>query len=240
MQANSYMHRTGTRPEHLAMVSVKNHGNAFHNPMAQLPMKITIDDVLQSEMVADPLHKLDCSPVSDGCCAVILASESRAQKYGGRPVWVKGVSFCSDSYFLGDRDLAIPRSLKAAGQKAYSMAGITEPSREIHVAEVYDAFSYQELMWIEGLGLCEEGRSKDLMEKDAFHLKGTLPVNPSGGLLSGHPVIAGGLIRIAEAVRQLRGEAGDYQVDGATRAMAHGINGLCGQSHCVWILDSAK
>jgi acetyl-CoA C-acetyltransferase len=240
MQANCYMHETGTRPEHLAMVSVKNHGNAVHNPMTQLPMNITVDDVLQSEMIADPLHKLDCSPVSDGCCAIILACESRAEQYKGKPVWVKGVSFCSDAYFLGDRDLASPRSLKTASQKAYSMAGITNPAEEIHVAEIYDAFTYQELMWIEGLGLCEPGQSKGLLEKGKFDIKGQQPVNPSGGLLSGHPVIAGGLIRMAEAVKQLRQEAGAYQVDGATKAVAHGVNGLCGQSHCVWILDNIK
>jgi acetyl-CoA C-acetyltransferase len=240
MQAHLYMNKTGTRSEHLALVAVKNHGNALHNPMAQLPMDITVDDVLQSEMIADPLHKLDCSPVSDGCCAVILASETRAEQYQGKPVWVKGVSFCSDAYFLGDRDLASPRSLKVASQKACSMAGITEPAKEIQVAELYDAFTYQELMWIEGMGLCEDGRAKDLLEDGHFDLKGSLPVNPSGGLLSGHPVIAGGLIRIAEAVRQLRQEAGAYQVDGATRAVAHGVNGRCGQSHCVWVLDSKK
>ena len=108
------------------------------------------------------------------------------------------------------------------------------------MAELYDAFTYQELMWIEGLGLCGEGGSKDLLETGHFDLKGPLPVNPSGGLLSGHPVIAAGLIRMAEAVKQLRGEAGAYQVDGATKAVVQGVNGRCGQSHCVWILDSKK
>lgn len=240
MQARSYMHKTGTLPEHLAMISVKNHGNAMNNPLAQLPMRITVDDVLQSEMIAEPLHKLDCSPVSDGCCAIVLANESRAGQYEGKPVWIKGVSFCSDSYFLGDRDLASPRSLAAAAKKAYSMAGISDPAREIHVAELYDAFTYQELMWIEGLGLCGPGAAKDLLEKGTFGIKGALPVNPSGGLLSGHPVIAAGLIRMTESVKQLRGEAGLYQVDGADMAVAQGVNGLCGQSHCVWVLGREK
>lgn len=237
MQATAYMHKTKTTSEHLAMVSVKNHGNALYNPMAHLPMKIGVQDVLKSEMISDPLHKLDCSPVSDGCCAVIIANESRASKYKKAPVWIKGVSFYSDSYFLGDRDLTTPRSLKAAAQKAYAMAGITNPAREIDVAEVYDAFTYQELMWIEGLGLCDNGDAAKLLAKGHFDIKGKLPVNASGGLLSGHPVIAGGLIRIAEVVRQLRGEAGAYQIDGAKRGVAQGVNGLCGQSHCVWILE---
>ncbi len=240
MQAHAYMHKTGTTSEHLAMVSVKNHGNAEHNPNAQLPMNITVADVLNSEMVADPLHKLDCSPVSDACCAIIIANEARAKEYSAKPIWIKGVSFYSDSYFMGDRDLAQPRSLEAAAQKAYQMADITDPAGQIDVAEVYDAFTYQELMWIEGLGLCKTGQAKEMLEKGTFNLTGSLPVNPSGGLLSGHPVIAGGLIRIAECVRQLRGEAGASQVKGAKKAVAQGVNGLCGQSHCVWILDSDK
>ncbi len=240
LQANAWMHRTGTTPEQMAMVSVKNHGNAKHNPNAQLPMSITVKDVLKSEMIADPLHKLDCSPVSDGCCAVIIANGDRANKYKKKPVWIKGVAFCSDAYFLGDRDLSNAPALEDAAKRAYAMAGIKSPAKEINVAEVYDAFTYQELMWLEALGLSESGHAGKDLEKGAFALKGKLPVNPSGGLLSGHPVIAAGLIRIAEAVRQLRGEAGAYQVDGASKALAQGLNGLCGQSHCVWILGKDK
>jgi acetyl-CoA C-acetyltransferase len=224
----------------MAMVSVKNHGNAKHNPNAQLPMDITVEDVLNSEMIADPLHKLDCSPVSDGFCAIIIANEAKANKFRKKPVWIKGVSFCSDHYFMGDRDISVARSLSGAAEKAYAMAGIGKPSEEIDVAELYDAFTYQELMWIEGLRLCEDGKAGRLLEEGVFDIGGRLPVNPSGGLLSGHPVIAAGLIRIAEAVRQLRGEAGDYQVENARRAVAQGLNGLCGQSHCVWILERGK
>jgi acetyl-CoA C-acetyltransferase len=240
MQAMAYMDRTGTTQEQLARVSVKNHGNAKHNPTAQLPMDITVDDVLGSEMISDPLHKLDCSPVSDACCAIILAHEARVPKYRGKPVWIKGVSFCSDSYFLGDRDLSRAPSLTQAAKKAFRMAGIREPAQEIDIAEVYDAFTYQELMWLEAMGLCEDGRAGAGLEEGDFEINGRLPVNPSGGLLSGHPVIAAGLIRIAEVVKQLRGEAGKYQVRNARRCVAQGVIGLCGQSHCVWVLDREK
>jgi len=106
MQANAYMNRTKTTAEQMAMVSVKNHGNAMKNPLAQLPMKLAVSDVLKSEMVAYPLHKLDCSPVSDGCAAVIIAHESVASKFKQKPVWLKGVSFCADSFFFGDRDIS--------------------------------------------------------------------------------------------------------------------------------------
>ncbi len=238
LQATAYMEKYGVTPEHLAKVSVKNHGNALHNENAQLPMDITVEDVLASEMIADPLHKLDCSPVSDGCCAVIIGNESRATKYAKPPVWIKGVGMCSDSYYLGDRDLTDPRSLKAAARTAYGMAGITDPAKEIDLAEVYDAFTYQELMWIEGLGLCEEGKAKDLLDKGDLDIGGSMPVSASGGLLSGHVVIAAGLYRLAEATRQLRGEAGGYQVDGAKTAVVQGLNGVAGQSHCVWVLGN--
>jgi acetyl-CoA C-acetyltransferase len=120
------------------------------------------------------------------------------------------------------------------------MAGIREPAQEIDIAEVYDAFTYQELMWLEAMGLCEDGRAGAGLEEGDFEINGKLPVNPSGGLLSGHPVIAAGLIRIAEVVKQLRGEAGKYQVRNARRGVAQGVNGLCGQSHCVWVLDREK
>ncbi len=240
MQATAFMDRTGTTAEQLARVSVKNHGNASRNPNAQLPMEITVDDVLNSEMISDPLHKLDCSPVSDGCCATIIANESKAKKFKGEPVWIKGVSFCSDAYFLGDRDLSRAASLTEASEKAFKMAGIKNPKKEIDIAELYDAFTYQELMWLEAMGLCGDGEAGKLIEKGDFDISGRLPVNASGGLLSGHPVIAAGLIRIAEVVKQLRGDAGEYQAGKPKTGVAQGVNGLCGQSHCVWVLGKDK
>lgn len=238
MQAGAYMHRTGTTAKQLAMVSVKNHGNAKLNPLTQLPMDLTVDDVLKSEMIADPLHKLDCSPVSDGCCAIIIANEHRATKYKKDPVWIKGAAICSDAYYLGDRDLSRAPSLTEAARKAFSMAGI-KPA-DIDIIELYDAFTYQELLWLEAMGISKDGNAGNDLESGRFNLNGSLPVNPSGGLLSGHPVIAAGLIRIAEVVKQLRGEAGRYQVAGAKRGLAQGVNGRCGQSHCVLILDKDK
>ncbi len=240
MQANVYMARTGTTPEQLARVSVKNHANAMKNGNAHLGMKLGVKDVLDSEMIADPLHKLDCSPVSDGCCAIIIADEKRAKKSKKKPVWIKGVGMCADAYFLGDRDLSRAESLVKAAKTAYTMAGITAPDREIDLAEVYDAFSYQELMWLEGLGMCADGEAGKLLEKGDFDIAGRLPVNASGGLMGGHAVIAAGLYRIAEVVRQIRGEAGAYQVKKADTGLAHGVNGLAGQSHCVWILGKDR
>jgi acetyl-CoA C-acetyltransferase len=137
---------------------------------------------------------------------------------------------------LGDRDLAESKSLEKAAKTAYKMAGINNPFEEIDVAEIYDAFTYQELMWTEGLGFCNKGEGGKLVEKGETEMGGSIPVNPSGGCLSAHPVIAAGLIRITEAALQVRGEADQRQIPGVKTALAHGINGPCGQAHCVWIV----
>jgi len=237
MQARRYMSKYGLQEEQFALVSVKNHGNAKRNPLAMLPMDITVEDVMSSPMLATPLKKLDCSPVTDGACAMVLAAERNAKKLttSAKRVWLKGVGHCADAYRLGDRDLADTRALKKAAKTAYDMAGAGPD--DIDVAEVYDAFSYMELLWLEGLGFCDDGMAAEQLERGSFNfINCRMPVNPSGGRLSANPVQVAGLAEMAECVLQLRGDAGERQVEGARTALAHGINGLCGQSHCVWIL----
>lgn len=236
LQARRYMTRYGISEEQCAKVSVKNHGNAKHNPYAQLPLDITIEDVLGSRVLADPIKLLDTSPISDGACAIILARESDANKGPNTPIWIRGVGHSTDTYHLGDRDLSDVSVLQAAAKRAYSMAGITEPRKQIDVAEIYDAFSYMELMWMEGLGMCERGEGGALIDAGITEMQGSLPVNPSGGVLSANAILAAGLARVSEAVLQLRGHAGDRQVEGAELALAHGIEGACGQGHCVFVL----
>ena len=237
LQARRYMSKYGITEEQCAMVSVKNHKNAKSNPYAQLPMDITVDDVLKSRAIADPIKLYDCSPVSDGACALVLAQENAANTRCRNPVWIKGVGHCTDAYHLGDRDLVEVDALVAATRKAYEMAGISDPLKEIDVAEVYDAFSYMELMWMEGLGFCERGKAGNAIESGLTQMDGALPINPSGGVLSAHAVLAAGLARIAEAVLQLRGEAKARQIEDAKVALAHGIEGACGQGHCIFILE---
>jgi acetyl-CoA C-acetyltransferase len=236
LQARAYMGKYGISEEQCARVSVKNHGNAKNNPYAQLPMDISVKDVLASRMLANPIKLLDASPISDGAAAVILAGEKRAKRIAQNPVWIQGIGHCSDAYFLGDRDLAECPSLEAAAKKAYGMAGITDPPREIDVAEIYDAFTYMELLWSEGLGFCSRGEGGKFIDSGKSGMGGELPINPSGGVLSAHAVLVAGLARVAECVLQLRGEAGARQVKGAKTAVAQGINGPCGQSHCVMVL----
>jgi acetyl-CoA C-acetyltransferase len=236
LQARRYMSKYGVSEEQVAVVSVKNHGNAKRNPLAMLPMDITVEDVMSSRVLATPLKKLDCSPVTDGAAAVVLAAEREAKKLttNKKRVWLNGVGHCTDAYRLGDRDLADTRALKQAAQRAYAMAGM-EPW-DIDLAEVYDAFSYMEPLWLEGLGFCDDGTGAEYVERGVFNFDGELPVNVSGGRLSANPVQVAGLAEVAECVLQLRGEAGERQVPDAETALAHGINGMCGQSHCVWIL----
>lgn len=238
LQARRYMEKYGITEEQCAFASVKNHKNAKDNPFSQIAMDISVEDVMNSKMLSDPIKLLDSSPISDGACAIVLADEQMAKRVTTRPVWVKGVGHSADAYNLGDRDLAEPDALIRAAKKAYDMAGIQEPFREIDVAEIYDAFSYQELLWSEGLGFCERGMGGRLIESGKTTKNGMLPINPSGGVLSAHPVLVAGLARIAEITIQLRGEGSGRQVDGAKIGLAHGINGACGQAHCVWILES--
>ncbi|MBM3141927.1 MAG: thiolase family protein [Chloroflexi bacterium] len=240
LQARAYMKRFGITEEQCALVSVKNHKNARNNPYTQLPLDITVEDVMKSPKLADPIKLLDTSPITDGACAVIFAVEGEAKKWAKKPIWVKGVAHCTDAYRLGERDLTYSTALESAARKAYQMAGIANPSHEIDIAEVYDAFSYMELMWYEALGFCGKGDGGKLIESGKTQMGGELPVNPSGGVLSAHSVLVAGLARIAEAALQLRGEAGKRQVPGAKVALAHGINGVCAQQHCVWILASEK
>jgi len=238
LQARCYMAMSGATEEDFARVSVKNHGNARNNPFAQIPLKIGVKDVMASRKIAEPLKLLDCSPIGDGAAAVVLSNKKGLKRFRKDPVWIQGVAHCSDSFTLGYRDLARSRALAAAAAKAYKAAGVKKPLRDLDVAEIYDAYSYMEPMWYEGLGLAAEGKGCELLREDATGMKGELPVNPSGGVLSSHPVLVAGMVRLIEATLQVRGEAKKRQVKGAKTALAHGINGPCGQAHCVYVLGA--
>jgi len=233
LQATQYMQRYGISPSQCAQVVVKNRANAMGNPYAQAPEKLTVDSVLSSPMLSDPIRLMDAKPISDGACAVIVAAEDKVKKWTDRPVWIEGLGCCYDRHYLGYRDLTDPLSLTEAAKRAYEMAGISDPRGDLDLVELSEYYSYQELLWSEGLGLCERGDGGRFLESGATQISGDTPINPSGGLLSGVPVNVAGLNRAVEAVTQLRGEAGKRQVDGARTALVHGTGGVCGQMHCV-------
>lgn len=236
MQANRYMNKYGITEEQCAEVVVKNKKNAFLNPYAQEPLELTVSDVLKSEMLSYPIKALDCKPISDGACAVILAQEDIAKLLTDTPIWIAGVGNCYDVHNPGDRDLADCLSLEVAAKRAYEMAGIRDPAKQVHVAEISEEYSYQELLWMEGLGFCGRGQAGRLTEKGVTRMNGRLPINPSGGVLSGNPSGVSGLVRVAEAFLQLKGEAGKRQISQAETALTHGFYGQNGQAHCVCIL----
>jgi acetyl-CoA C-acetyltransferase len=238
LQAKRYMYKYGITAEQCAMVAVRNRANAKNNPLAQEPMDITVDDVLGSKMLVSPIRLLDTKPISDGACAMIMTTEARAKKLTKNPVWIMGASNCYETHYLGDRDLADCEALMKAAKKAYSMAGINNPLRQIDVAEISTEYSYQEPLWLEGLGFCDRGEGGKLVESRSIKMRGNLPVNPSGGVLPGNPNGVAGMARVVEAVLQLRGEAGDRQIKGAKVALAHGYTGICGQHQAVMILGN--
>ncbi|MBN1376254.1 MAG: thiolase family protein [Dehalococcoidia bacterium] len=237
MQARRYMEKYKIGREQLARVVAKNKGNGLNNPYTYDGAKLTMSQVMKSDMLAEPLSKLDKKPAADGACAVLLASEDMAKKLCKNPVWITGMSNCYDSHYPGDRDLANYDSLVKATKEAYKMAKIHDPRKQIDFVELSEYFSYQELMWTEGLGLCGRGEGGQLVESGATGMKGAIPVNASGGLLSGVPVTVAGSSRVAEATWQLQGKAGKRQLSGVKRAVAHGCGGLCGQMHCVLVLE---
>ena len=235
LQARAYMKASGLTDAHLARVVVRAREKAAKNPLANAREPVTAEEVMASPMLSDPIRALHAYPVSDGAVAMLLACEERAAEFTDRPVWISGFANCMDSYFLGDKDLAECASLKKAAARAYKMAGVTEPAGAFDAIEVNDCYAYQLPMWIEGLGLSGDVKGGDWIDGGGME-EGSL--NPSGGMLAGNPVMLGGLARAAEAVLQLRGEAGDRQVAGAGRALAHGTTGAAGQHHSVLILDS--
>ena len=237
LQAHACMIDRGMTPEDWALVSVKNHGNAARNPYAHQPLELTVEDVLNSPLLANPIRELDCAPLSDGACALILAGEERVRDSARKPVWIRGMSYATDWHYLGDRNLADPAHLTLAARRAYDQAGIGDPSKEIDFFELYDTYSYMEPLWLEGLGLCAAGEGGRLAREGKTRADGPLPVNVSGGVMSAHAVLVAGMVRVAEVVLQIRGTAGERQLDRARVGLAHGINGPCGQSHCVMVLS---
>lgn len=238
IQADMYMDASDACDEHLAMVSVKNLTNAAANTYAHRRMAdVTIDEVLDSKPYCSPITELMMSPISDGACALVLASEEKAREITDRPVWIEGVGSCSDGY-LRDRNLLAMGSLKKAADAAYAMAGIEDPFNDLDAVEITERFAHEELMAYEALGICREGKGKTLIEKGVTDVDGELPVNVSGGALGADPICATGLVRVVEAARLIRGEVDGLFGSGAARVLAHGQFGVCAQKNIVYVLGS--
>jgi len=229
MKAVRHMYEYGTTPEQLAMVSVKSHKNASLNPLAQYQESVTLDQVLGSRMVADPLTLLQCCPTGDGAAAAILCSRKEAEQSGRPLIRVAGSVVRSGNFVGAGEDILASPLTRETSQNAYEMASVGP--QDVDVCECHDAFTIGEILHYENLGFCPRGEGGRLIQDGATEITGTIPVNPSGGLLSkGHPLGATGIAQVVEIVRQLRGEAEKRQVKtprvGLTHTMGGAIPGL--------------
>jgi acetyl-CoA C-acetyltransferase len=222
--ARAHMTKYGTTEEQMAHVAVKNHRHGTLNPKAQFQKEITLEQVLKSAYVADPLKLYDCCPFTDGGAAVLLASEEIARQRP-RAIWVLASAAASDSMLMQDkRDLARVPATERAAANAYRQAGLGP--EDVDVVELHDCFTIAEIVATEGLGLFEPGTGGRAAEKGSTSLGGEVPVNTSGGLKAkGHPIGATGAAQVVEIVTQLRGEAAARQVDGARVGLTHTLGG---------------
>jgi acetyl-CoA C-acetyltransferase len=227
MEMQRYLAETGTPLEACAQVVVKNRGNAQINPLAGYGADVTVEDVLVSEPVAEPLTRLACADHADGGVVLVLASGETARALTDEPIWVRGVGWSNDTFWLESRSWGQAAYAYLAGQMAYRTAGIKSPREAIDFAEIDDCFSYKELQHMEALGLCRPGQAGEWTLEGGTQLSGEFPVNPSGGSLGGgHMLDCTGLARVLEVVLQLRGEAGQRQIDGAEMGLAFAWRGV--------------
>src|SRR4051812_1109367 len=224
--ATRHMHEFGTTREMLAAVAVKNHRNGALDPYAHFQDEVTVEQVLASPPVCHPLHLLDCCPQTDGAAAVLLVPAERAHEFTDRPVYVRGFGTATDTPYLHEKQnyLGLPATTLAA-KRAYEMAGVGP--EDLDMCEVHDCFTITEILDIEDLGIVEKGKGGYLTLDGETAIGGRIPVNTSGGLLAkGHPIGASGVAAQTECWWQLRGEAGDRQVDMKRgNALQHNVGG---------------
>ena len=238
----SYIYRTGAPEDVGPMVAVKDRRNAFKNPYAHLRIEgISVDSVKASPMMWDPVHYLESCPSSDGACAVVFTDKAGGEAAAGAgrpPAWILGTAVRSEPSNFPGRYPVRPQAGIDCAADLYRQAGITDPMRQIDCAELYVPFSWYEPMWLEGHDIAAVGEGWKMVEKGDTEIGGAFPVNMSGGVLSSNPIGASGLLRFAEAALQVRGLAGEHQVDGAKVALAQAY-GAAAQYFSMWIVGSA-
>ncbi len=237
----SYIHRSGAPEDVGPMVAVKDRLNALKNPYAHLRIEdISLEKVKASPMMWDPVRYLESCPSSDGACAVVFTDEAGgrdAAKAGRPPAWILGSAVRSEPSQFPGRDPVRPVGAVDCATDLYQQAGITNPRQQIDCAELYVPFSWYEPMWLEAHHIAAEGEGWKMVESGETALDGSFPVNMSGGVLSSNPIGASGLLRFAEAAMQVRGTAGEHQVDGAKVALAQAY-GAAAQYFAMWLVAS--
>ena len=234
----SYIRRSEA-PTHVgAIVAAKDRTNALKNPYAHLREEKTVEQVLASQMLWDPIRYDETCPSSDGACALVIVDEDTARS-SSNPAWIHGTVMRSEATTAAERDQVNPQASRDAAAALWKQAGITSPIDEIDAAEIYVPFSWFEPMWLESLGFAEEYAGWKLTESGATAMDGRIPVNCSGGVMSSNPIGASGMLRFGEAALQVRGAAGEHQVDGARRALGHAYGGGS-QFFAMWVVGSEK
>jgi len=236
-----YMARSGAPELVGCMVAFKDRQHALSNPYAHLRQHdLTFDQVVEAPMLWDPIRFSETCPSSDGACAMVLGDEAAGDASPGKVAWVHGTAMRSEANNFPGRDEVNPQASRDCAVDLFRQAGITDPRREIDVVEMYVPFSWFEPIWLESLGFAERDRGWRMVEEGATRLDGgDLPVNCSGGVLSSNPIGASGMIRFAEAALQVRGMAGEHQVDGARMALGHAYGGGA-QYFAMWVVGADK
>ena len=239
----AYMQRSGA-PDHIGiLVALKDRTNALKNPYAHLhEPDVSFESVKDSIMLWDPIRYSETCPSSDGACAMVMVDEAlgdEAAAAGRAPAWVHGTAFRSEPTLAAGRDQVNPWAGRECAKAVYEQAGITDPRSQIDAVEMYVPFSWFEPMWLENLGFCEQGEGRKLVDDGVTAMDGDLPVNCSGGVLSSNPIGASGMLRFAEAALQVRGRAGEHQVDGARTALGHAYGGGS-QFFAMWVVGADK
>jgi len=238
MIARRHMYQYGTTREQMAAVAVKNHANGAKNPLAHMRKVITMEQALNGKPISEPLTVYDCSLISDGAAAVLIAPLERAAEFTAKPVRVLGIAQASDNVALDEKeDITTLRAVKISAEKAYKMAGV-KPA-DIQFAEVHDCFTIAEIVAIEDLGFVTKGEGGPYSLAGKTCIQGERPVNTSGGLKAkGHPVGATGVGQICDVVQQIRGEADERQVRRNSLGLAQNLGGS-GATSVVTILGAA-
>ena len=238
LEMRRYLNESGNSEEEVAAVAAKNRTNALRNPRASYGAKVTPKEVMESEIVASPLRKLEMSDPCDGSVVLVLASARRAARLAERPVWVSGISWTSDTPNVEEMDFGRAAYAEDTARKAYSMARVSKPLRQLDFAEIDDTFAYKELQHIEALALTRGGRAGKFVASGKANADGAFPINPSGGSLGmGYFVEATGLVRAYESVLQLRGEAGPVQLSNPRSCVVQSWRGVPTQSGVTAVLS---
>jgi acetyl-CoA C-acetyltransferase len=235
-----YMQRSGAPEDTGIRVAVKDRANALKNPYAHIrDPNLTFDAIANSPMLWDPIRFHETCPSSDGACAMVLTSERAIPQTKFAPAWVHSTAMRSEPTQFAGQEKVNPLAGRECAKELYAKAGITDPRKQIDAAEIYVPFSWFEPMWMENLGFAPERQGWKMTYEGATALDGDLPVNCSGGVLSSNPIGASGMLRFAEAAMQVRGQAGEHQVDGAKVALGHAYGGGS-QFFSMWIVGSAR